>query len=305
MALSKSSKKEISPCDGLPTPLPAKVRSILMHLGHDWGLDSPLGGGKTLADGVNLSPRMGGAVASRLPRRAFMKHSSGTPHGMVFFDGSLVFAKGTEIYSTADGVNVTTLAKVSDTHKSFVIFGDCLYVYPDKLFMKRGKTLRSLELDSGMVPNVEFSENTIRMPLGYFWTSMGFEVGDCVQVVGENGSTPPEGYYHIKKIEGGTITVSQSMSFPYVGAARFKRVIPSMTACCVCGDRLYGIAGRNIHVSAVGSATDFYSGSTGDGTHAVTLSSDAEPTALYSTAKTTMRFAPIVLRMFTSRMITL
>ena len=134
----------------------------------------------------------------------------------------------------------------------------------------------SLELDSGVISNVEFSEDTIRLPVVYYWSSMGYEVGDCVQVVGETGSTPPEGYYRIKKIETNSITVSPNIALPYVGAARFKRVVPSMTACCVCGDRLYGIAGRNIHVSAAGSATDFYSGSTGDGTHAVTLSSDAE-----------------------------
>ena len=135
---------------------------------------------------------------------------------------------------------------------------------------------KPLELDSGVIPDAEFSGNTIRLPEGYYWADMGFEVGDCVQVVPEKGSAAPEGYYHIKKIEDERITVSQSIVSPCVAAARFKRDVPALTACCVCGDRLYGIAGKNIYVSASGSATDFYSGSTGDGTHAATLSSDAE-----------------------------
>lgn len=276
MALSKVGKREAHSYDGLPTPLPTKAKSVLMRLGGDWGLDSPLGGGKILVEGVNLSPRAGRIPAARLPRRGFVNYGDGTPHGMVFFNGALIFARGMGLYSTTDGVTVHTLARVSDTHKSFVIFGDRLYIYPDKLYMKRGIMPKPLELDSGVISDAEFSGNTICLPEGYYWADMGFEVGDCVRAVAEKGSAAPEGYYHIKKIEDERITVSQTMAAPCVATARFRRDVPALTACCVCGDRLYGIAGKNIYVSASGSATDFYSGSTGDGTHAATLSSDAE-----------------------------
>ena len=39
---------------------------------------------------------------------------------------------------------------------------------------------------------------------------------------------------------------------------------------------MYGIVGKKIYVSAAGSATDFYSGPTGDGSHATVLSGDAD-----------------------------
>ncbi|MBR6782614.1 MAG: hypothetical protein IKM33_05400 [Clostridia bacterium] len=276
MALGKVSKREASPCDGLPAHLPTKTKSMLMHLGKDWGLEAPFGGGRSLVDGVNLSPRKGGTPASRLPRRGFVNYGKGTPHGMVFFNGALVFARGTGLYSTTDGVSVQTLAKVSDTHKSFVIFGNRLYIYPDKLYIKGGFVSRPLELDTGVIPDVEFSDNTIRLPDGYDWSNLGFEVGDCVKVSGAKAGFAPEGYYHIQGLDGKTVTVSQGIASPRVVAARFQRVVPALTACCVCGDRVYGIAGKKIYVSAAGSATDFYSGSTGDGSHAATLSGDVD-----------------------------
>ena len=277
MALGKVSKKEVTACDGLPPCPLTKTKSVLMHLGRDWGMDMPFGGGKVLADGMNLSPRAGGTPASRPPRRGFVNYGQGTPHGMVFFNGSLVFARGTGLFASADGATIRTLGFVSDTHKSFVLFGERLYIYPDKLYMKADFVVRPMELNSGAIADVEFSDNTVRLPMGYSWSDLGFEVGDCLNATNTDKSIAvPEGYYRIQNIDGRTVTLHQSTSATCTTPACFKRVIPNLSACCVCGDRVYGIAGKKIYVSAAGSATDFYSGSTGDGSHAVILSSDAD-----------------------------
>lgn len=278
MTLSKFGRQTASDGCGLPTNLMNGSKSIQMHLGRDWGLNSPMGGGNTLADGYNLSPREGSIPAVRLPRRAFVNgYGEGVSNGMIIFNGALVFARGNGIYSTTDGTTIYMLARVRDTYKNFVIFGDRLYIYPDKLFLERGGMPRSLELDTGVLEDTEFKDNTIRLPVGYYWSDFGFEPGDGLQIVKSNASSPaPAGYYHILSVQDEVATLSQNLGVSCSGGARFKRVVPDLTACCVCGDRLYGVSGKNIHVSAAGSATDFYSSSTGDGTHPATLSCDAE-----------------------------
>ena len=278
MALSKEKERDMIPCDGLPARLPGTPKRILFHMGKELGMDTPFGGSKALAEGMNLSPRRGQEVASRLPRRMFMTdYGSGTPHGMTVFNGMLIFARGTGLFATDDGVTVRTLGSVSDTDKSFIIFGERLYMYPDKLYLERNAMPKPVELDTGVIPGAQFSGNTLRLPSGYNWTDLGFGVGDCVRVVNADDSEPaPEGYYRIVKLHAGTATMAQSFPSTYTSNARFLRTVPDLTACCVCGDRVYGIAGQSIHVSAAGSATDFYSRSTGDGSHAVTIAGGTE-----------------------------
>ena len=278
MALGKNGKKDMTACDGLPVRLPRAPKRMTVRMEKRGGADTPFGGGKTWTEAMNLSPRGNGEPATRLPRGLFSGgYGAGAPHGMVFFGDSLIFARGTGLFTTSDGVTIHLLALVSDTRKSFCIFGDRLFVYPDKLFMEKGGMPKPLELDTGVIPQAQFSGSTLRLPAGYRWEDLGFGVGDCVQVVNADDATPaPEGYYRIQKLHAGTATMAQSFPSTYTSDARFLRVVPDLTACCVCGDRMYGIAGRRIHVSASGSATDFYSRSTGDGTHAVTLQSDTE-----------------------------
>ena len=278
MALGKSNKSDMSPCDGLPTRMYGSSKSVCFHMGKDWGLDSPFGGGKTLTDGVNLSPRRGESPASRPLRRGFVQgYGSGTPHGMTLYNESLIFARGTNLYSTSNGSLVNLLAKVSDTHKSFVIFGDRLFVYPDGLCVSKNGVVRPMNLDTGVVENVEFAKNTIRLPEGSSWEAYGFEVGDCLMVENANTLTSvPEGNYHICGVQGRTVTLSQSFSVAGTGTARFMRQLPILTAACVCGDRVYGIAGKKIYISAAGSATDFYSDPAVSGGHAAILSCEAD-----------------------------
>ena len=278
MALGKDKSKGMTACDGLPEKLPCAPKRMMFRLGTDWGGVTPFGGGMTLAEGANLSPRMGREPATRLPRGLFMRgYGSGDSNGMVMFDGTLIFARGTGLYSTKDGITIHTLGTVSNTRKSFCIFGERLYVYPDKLYMEKGGMPKPLELDTGVMEKAQFSGNTLRLPVGYNWEALGFGVGDCLRVVNaDEGEPAPEGDYRIARLQGSVATMVQSFPSTYTSNARFLRPVPDLTACCVSGDRVYGIAGKRIHVSAVGSATDFYSRSTGDGNHAVTLQSDTE-----------------------------
>ena len=278
MAVSKNKERDVTACDGLPVGMPGVIKRTLLHMSRFKGMTSPFGGGEGVSEGVNLSPRGGSEIATRLPRGIFMgNYGSGEPHGMVTFGGSLIFARGTGLYTTADGVTVHSLGTVSDTRKSFFIFGERLYVFPDKLYMEKGGMPKPLELDTGVISQAQFSGNTLTLPAGYSWESLGFGVGDCLRVVNADDSEPaPEGYYRIQKIRGSVATMAQSFPSTYKSNARFLRPVPDLTACCVSGDRVYGIAGRSIHVSAAGSATDFYSRSTGEGNHAVTLQSDTE-----------------------------
>ena len=170
-------------------------------------------------------------------------------------------------------MTVSSLGSVSDTDKSFFVFGGRLYIYPDKLFLESGNAMPGpVELDTGIVDEVEFSGNTVTLPQSYVWSELGFSVGDCLRVLNADDVTPaPEGYYRITALRAGTATLAVTFSTTYVSSARFLRVVPALTGCCVSGDRVYGILGKEVYISGAGSATDFYSRSVGDGKEPVTL----------------------------------
>ena len=238
------------------------------------GCSAPFRGGEVIAEGMNLSPRLAPLLATRPPRGLFAYgQGSGKPHGMVWFDGFLIFARGTGLYATADGVDVHFLGSVSDTDKSFFNFSGRLYIYPDKLMMDGGLTTpRPIELDTGVMEAVEFSGNTVTLPKGNSWSELGFAVGDCLWAVNADDQNPaPEGYYRITGLHAGKATLASTFVTSYTSNARFRRVVPALTRCCVSGDRVYGIIGKEIYVSGAGSATDFYSRSVGDGKHPVIL----------------------------------
>lgn len=237
------------------------------------GFSDPFRGGEVIAEGVNLSPRRAPLLATRPPRGLFAYgQGSGKPHGMVWFDGFLIFARGTGLYA-AGGAEAHFLGSVSDTDKSFFEFGGRLYVYPDKLMMDGGLTMpRPIELDTGVMEAVEFSGNTVTLPKGNSWSELGFAVGDCLWAVNADDQSPaPEGYYRITGLHAGKATLASTFVTDYTSSTRFRRVVPALTRCCVSGDRVYGIIGKEIYVSAAGSATDFYSRPVGDGKHPVIL----------------------------------
>ncbi len=274
-----------APGDYLPARLPHILRRETARVTAFGGGATPFGGGDIIAEGRNLSPRQKPLLATRKPRGLFTHgRGSGAPHGMIWFDGILIFARGSGLFATSDGVTVHTLGTVSDTDKSFFIFGDCLYIYPDKLFLKSGNIMpKPIELDTGVIEQAEFKGNTVTLPKGYIWSDLGFAEGDCLRVLNADDVTPaPEGYYRLERLRAGVATLANTSLSTYTSNARFLRVVPDLTRCCVNGDRVYGIAGKDIYISAAGSATDFYSRASADGKYPVLLHSatDGDFTAL-------------------------
>ncbi|MBO5512479.1 MAG: hypothetical protein J6B24_12155 [Clostridia bacterium] len=265
--------------DYLPQRLSRSTRKEAERVTAFGGCSTPFGGGDLIAKGENLSPRRAPCPASRLPRGLFHRGQGiGNPNGMVWFDGCLVFVRGTELYSTADGLNLHRLGTVSDTPKSFAVFGGRLYIYPDKLRMDSGLGMPTpLDLDVGTVENAVIEGNTVTLPQGQNWERLGFEAGDCLRIINEDDVTPaPSGYFHIVKLWGQVATLAAYFDTTYTSTVRFRREVPALESVCVCGDRVYGIIGREAYVSAAGSATDFYSYSDGEGYHPVILKSESE-----------------------------
>ena len=249
-------------CELLPERLPCARRLMRLETALFSGLLSMGGKGEgALAEGQNLSGRWYPSLATRKPRRGFCYvPGGGTPHGMIYFGDALYVAYGTGLYRATDG-EVRLIATVTDTDKQFFVFGNRLYMYPDKLYMEKGSAMpRSIEIDTGVLNQLEFQRNAITLPQGMTWKALGFEAGDCLQIlIGDDANLVPEGYYHIKAVQGRVATVEFTFSTLYTGAARCLRVVPTLERYCVSGNRVYGILGENVYVSREGSAMDWYS----------------------------------------------
>lgn len=262
--------------DGLPRKLPATLRRERVTV-------SVFGGGESLPEGQNLSPRAYPALATRRHRGMLSTPvGSGTPHGMAVFGDELYFVRGTVLYRM-DSEAVVAVGTVSDTDKQFFVFGERLYIYPDKLYVEAGGTaLAPMELDTGVLDKSTFKGNTVTLPVGLSWTDLGFRAGDCLRVVNADNDEPaPEGYYRLLSVNGRVAVVQWTFPVTYESTARFKRVVPDLKRVCVNGNRVYGIAGKDVYVSAAGSALDFYSHGSTDGSDPaiLRLDSDGELTA--------------------------
>ena len=241
-------------CDGgaswdyLPERLPRARRLIRLETAAFTGLSAVgTGRGGTVADGVNLSARRYPALATRKPRRAFgYCPGGGTPHGMIRFGDALYAVYGTGLYRMVGGGGATLVATVSDTDKQLFVFGDRLYMYPDKLYVERdGATPRPIEIDTGVLEQVEFSGNTISLSQGMTWEELGFGPGDCLRVINADEATPvPNGDYRINSIWGRTATMNTAFA-SYTSKVRLQRVVPTLERYCVSGNRVYGFAGQD------------------------------------------------------------
>ncbi len=260
--------------DYLPEHLPASLRRERVHRTKFGGL-----AGEGIEDMVNLSPRRAPALATRMPRGVYVSAvGNGTPHGMAVFDGYLFFARGTRLYRTVNGTSVADMGAVSDTDKQFFVFGDRLYVYPDKLYVEKGGGMLSyVELDTGIIEKVSFQGKKATLPAGMGWTALGFGVGDGLRIVNADDAEPaPEGYYRIAEIHGREVTVVGSFPSTHVSNARFRRTVPALERVCVSGNRVYGVIGQDVYISAAGSALDFYSKGASDGSDPVILHTDTD-----------------------------
>lgn len=260
--------------DYLPEQLPYRLRRQRISMTEFGGLSEG-----RVTEMVNMSPRGGSRLATRQPRGLLVnKVGSGTPHGVACFNGHLYFARGTRLFCSKDGTAVTDLGTVSDTDKQFFVFGDRLYIYPDKLYVEKDGTMPVyMELDTGVIQEVNFSGSKAVLPEGISWTILGFGVGDGLRVVNADDANPaPEGYYRIADLRGREATVVGSFPLQGVSHARFRRTVPDLERVCVSGDRVYGIAGQDVYISAAGSALDFYSHGSGEGSDPVILHTDTD-----------------------------
>ncbi len=258
--------------DYLTRKLPAKPRRERIVRERFGGMASVAGGG-SVETMENMSPRCTPALATRKPRGMLTPAlGSGTPHGLAAFDGDLYFVRGTALYRM-DSEAVITLGNVSDTDKRFFVFGDRLYIYPDKLYLERGgSVLKPMELDTGTLEASTFTGSTVTLPAGRSWTALGFAAGDCLRVVNADDNLPaPEGYYRILSVNGRVAEVQGGFPTTYESRAIFRRVVPDLERVCVNGDRVYGVAGKELYISAAGSALDFYSAGSRDGRDPVRL----------------------------------
>ncbi len=276
MSPSKRSDSTVL-CDYLPMRLPRTRRLMRVETEAFSGLSMGTRSGAAVADGMNLSSRRYPALATRRLRRAFCYcPNAGEPHGMIRFGDALYTVYGTGLYRTVDGTDTVQVGEVSDTPKQMFVFGDRLYIYPDKLYLERdGAMPRSIEIDTGVVEQVEFHLNTVTLPRDMTWEGLGFGAGDCLRVINADDATPvPNGDYHIQSVWGRVATLNTSFS-SYTSNVRFQRVVPTLERYCVSGNRVYGFAGQDVYISAEGSAMDWY-GRSYDGTGSAVLHTDTE-----------------------------
>ena len=258
--------------DYLPDRLPVSLRRERVSR-TDFGGFSRSGA----SDMYNMSPRLAPELASRMPRGLLVDAvGDGDPHGMACFDGRIFIARGTHLYSTENGMAVKDLGTVSDTDKQFFVFGDRLYVYPDKIYVNKGGNMPvHAELDTGVIEQVDFSGSKVTLPEGMNWLALGFQVGDVLRVINADDVDPaPEGDYHLVALRGREATVAGVFPSVHVSDVRFLRTVPALERVCVCGDRVFGTKGQDIYISAAGSAMDFYSKGMSDGEKPLILHTD-------------------------------
>ncbi len=262
LSLSKS-KAGDAPTDRLPSVLPASPHRERTRVTGFGGLDLNRSKPWGITAMKNLSPRRAPYLSTRRPRELLApSRGSGTPHGVAVLEGDLYFVQGTTLYRIADAlgrvqdITVETVGTLSDGDKQMTVFNGRLLILPDKQYVDAADgILRPMELDLGVLEDIEFSDNQIILPRGVSWVSQGFHAGDSVYVQMADAVIPaPEGYYRIKETHGREAVVTASFSTPLTTNARILRHVPDMDAMAVCGNRLMGFKGKDIYICAEGES---------------------------------------------------
>ncbi len=242
----------------------------------------PMGRAWRVAEMSNLSPRCAPMLATRRPRARYVaSRGAGVPHGMARLGDTLYFVQGGTLYRAVDasgtGVpTVSTVGTVSDGDKQMVVCGEDLLIFPDKLYVSGADgLLRSMELETEAIAGMVFNGSTVTLPAGMRWSELGFRAGDGLHIINADDVTPaPEGHYRIREVRGREAHLYESFSASYESGAVCRREIPALERLCVMGNRVYGLAGYDIYISAEGSAF-CWAGSVGtDGSGPVLLHTD-------------------------------
>ncbi len=287
--MSKRMRTEADPVvyGGIPATWPETGRRVVVGAGVFGGF--PAGVGRvgeaqawTVGDMLNVSARCAPALASRRPRTRYLESlGTGTPHGMAVLGEALYFVQGGTLYRAVDegeGVapTVTAVGTVSDGDKQMVVFGEDLLIYPDKLYVSGADgLLHSMELETEAIAGMEFTGSTVTLPAGMSWTELGFRAGDGLHITNADDVTPaPEGDYRIRAVRGRVAYLWETFSATYTSGAVCRRCVPALTRLCVSENRVYGIAGRDIWISAVGSGFCWSGAVGGDGSGPLCMHTD-------------------------------
>ena len=265
----------------LPAYIPNEIRRERITTTRFGGLTSMGNGyGDSLFSMSNLSPRCAPALATRKKHGVFFtSRVGGTPHGMTMFGDVVVFAQGSGLYCVdRKDQKLRLIGNLSDTDKQFYVFGERLYIFPDKVYLEEAcNGAFPMVVDTGVIPQCDFNAYTVTLPEGYKWSDWGFQVGDCLHIVNEDDPNPaPEGYYRLTEVRGRIATTLTPFFTTDKCDARFRREIPDLDRVCVNGRRVYGVAGKELYISAEGCPMDFYSLGVADGRGPARLHSDTQ-----------------------------
>lgn len=276
MLTSTKNKTQVPASDRLPEKLSAATRRERVRTTVFGGLDTGEGGVGKIAEMYNLSSRCAPALATR-PEKELLLSSplSGKHNGIAVMGEDLYVARGTYIYRVpqvlqpGELLQITKVGSVTDTEKYMTVFGGRLLIFPDKVYIDESDGyMYPMELDTGVLDEVRFCGNTVTLPMGHYWTEMGFLEGDSIYIYQTNGKIS-HGYYRLVGLYASLATVAPDITFPprdengiyneyaspevIVSSARIRRIVPDMDGMTVLGDRLCGYKGRTIYIGGEGS----------------------------------------------------
>ena len=276
MATSSKNKSQSPVADRLPERLPSASRRERVRMTVFGGLDVGEGGKGRIAEMYNLSSRAAPALATRPEKELLMSSPPpGYHRSMAVMGEDLYMVRDIFLYrvpqvlKSGQQLKPTLVGMLSGTEKHMTVFDGHLLVFPDKVYMdEKDGRMRPMELDTGVLEDVRFCGNTVTLPMGNYWSELGFLEGDSVYVSQTNGKIP-NGYYRLTGLYASLATVAPDITFPprddngvynenaspevIVSPARLQRIVPDMDGLTVLGDRLCGYKGRTVYIGGEGS----------------------------------------------------
>lgn len=200
-----------------------------------------------------------GALTVRRARRLYISsRNTGVPHGVTRHRGEVIFAQGSVLYASEGGQVAREVGAVSDTDKTFVSFGDDLFILPDKLVYRRQAEATSVLVpavpDTGVIREVTLEGSTMQSET-FDFEEAGFAAGDGIQleILEHWMAGTLNGAYRIRSVSHMTLQIEGS--FPGSGSftLRMTRPMPTLTGICAVGDRLWGCADSRIAACEAGN----------------------------------------------------
>lgn len=146
-----------------------------------------------------------------------------------------------------------------------------IYVYNGTEWINNGRFDQPMEADTGVQPQVTFSENTITLsiPVDYVTKAAGFKAGDAVAISGcaevpENNKTAiireitGDSSECVLRFSDNCFTLPEGETSVTETNVRIRREIPEMDFMFECNNRLWGAKEKRIYASKLGDPTNWY-----------------------------------------------